>query len=185
MARMARSWLSKAKASMSSRAMSHFSAIISAPRNCDTSWVPYRSTQPVEPVNGSSWPRGWAASRAKPMGIMLMFCMPPATTRSCTPAMTPIAAKLTACWPEPHWRSTVVPGTASGRPAASQAVRAMSPACGPRLSTHPMTTSSTANGSTSLRSSTSLMTWAPRSAGWTSDRPPPLLPVGVRMASTM
>ena len=40
MARMARSWLSKAKASMSSRDRSHFSAIISAPRNWDTSWVP-------------------------------------------------------------------------------------------------------------------------------------------------
>ena len=40
MARIARWWLSYAKASISSRVISHFSAIISAPRNCETSWVP-------------------------------------------------------------------------------------------------------------------------------------------------
>ena len=37
---MARSWLVRAKASISSREMSHFSAISSAPRNWETSWVP-------------------------------------------------------------------------------------------------------------------------------------------------
>ncbi len=45
-----------------------------------------------------------------------MFCTPPATTRSVVPLMTAWAAKCTACWDEPHWRSTVVPGTSSGRP---------------------------------------------------------------------
>jgi len=39
-ARIARWWLSKAKASMSSREIFHFSAIISAPLNCDTSPAP-------------------------------------------------------------------------------------------------------------------------------------------------
>ena len=78
---------------------------------------------------------------------MLMFCTPPATTRSAVPLSTAWAAKCTACWDEPHCRSTVTPGTASGRPAASQAVRAMSPACGPTVSTQPKTTSSTASGS--------------------------------------
>ena len=76
-----------------------------------------------------------------------MFCTPPATTRSAVPLSTACAAKCTACWDEPHCRSTVTPGTASGRPAASQAVRAMSPACGPTVSTQPNTTSSTATGS--------------------------------------
>ena len=52
---------------------------------------------------------------------------------------------------EPHCRSTVVPGTSSGSPAASQHVRAMSPACGPIVSTQPNTTSSTAAGSTPVR----------------------------------
>src|SRR6516164_3056637 len=51
---------------------------------------------------------------------MLMFCTPPATTRSAVPLSTAWAAKWTACWDEPHCRSTVTPGTASGRPAASQ-----------------------------------------------------------------
>jgi hypothetical protein len=39
-ARIARWWDSSANASMSSRVMSHFSAIISAPRNWLTSWSP-------------------------------------------------------------------------------------------------------------------------------------------------
>ena len=82
-----------------------------------------------------------------------MFCTPPATTRSAVPLSTAWAAKCTACWDEPHCRSTVTPGTASGRPAASHAVRAMSPACGPRVSTQPNTTSSTASGSTPVRAS--------------------------------
>ena len=96
-----------------------------------------------------------------------MFCTPPATTRSCVPAITACAAKCTACWAEPHWRSMVVPGTCSGRPAASQQVRAMSPACGPTVSTLPKTTSSTAPGSMPVRSMSALIECAPRSAGWT------------------
>ena len=74
---------------------------------------------------------------------------------------------------------------ASGRPAASQHVRAMSPACGPSWSTQPKTTSSTTIGSRSLRSTMALSTCAPRSAGWTWLRPPPRFPTGVRTASTM
>ena len=119
------------------------------------------------------------------MGTIDMFWTPPATTMSCTPDLTAIAAKLTACWPDPHWRSTVTPGTASGRPAASQQVRAMSPALGPTLSRLPKITSSTAMGSTSVRCSSALMAAAPRSAGCTSASPPPRRPVGVRTASTM
>ena len=40
-----------------------------------------------------------------------------ATTRSYAPDRTPWAAKCTACWEEPHCRSTVVAGTVSGNPA--------------------------------------------------------------------
>ncbi len=68
---------------------------------------------------------------AEQIGIIDMFCTPAATTTSLTPAITAWAAKCTACCDEPHWRSTVTPGTCSGSPAASHAVRAMSPACGP------------------------------------------------------
>ena len=35
------------------------------------------------------------------------------------------APKLTACWAEPHWRSTVVAAASIGRPSCSQALRAM------------------------------------------------------------
>ena len=70
---------------MSSRVMSHFSAIISAARNCDTSWVPYRACHPGDPANGFSKPYGSPASIAALIGIALMFCTPPATTRSAGP----------------------------------------------------------------------------------------------------
>ena len=33
------------------------------------------------------------------------------------PESSPAAAKWMDCWDEPHWRSTVVPGTDSGQPA--------------------------------------------------------------------
>ena len=84
------------------------------------------------------------------------------------PHITACAAKCTACCDEPHCRSTVVPGTSSGSPAASQQVRAMSPACGPIVSTQPKTTSSTAAGSMPVRSTSALIECAPRSAGCTA-----------------
>ena len=96
------------------------SAIRSAARNWEISSVPYLARHPAEPLNGS--PNGGPIAAA--IGIMLMFCTPPATTRSAVPLSTAWAAKCTACCDEPHCRSTVTPGTASGRPAASQAVRA-------------------------------------------------------------
>ena len=114
-----------------------------------------------------------------------MFCRPPATTRSWVPDMTPWAAKWTACCEEPHWRSMVTPGTWSGSPATSQAVRATSPACEPMVSQQPMITSSTAPGSMPVRSTSAFSTWAPRSAECTLASEPPRLPTGVRTASTM
>ncbi len=65
------------------------------------------------------------------IGTMLMFCTPPATTRSIVPDITAWAANCTACWALPHCRSIVTPGTCCGRPAASQHVLAMQNACGP------------------------------------------------------
>ena len=113
-ARIARSWLSSANASMSSREMFHFSAIISAPRNCEISWSPYRVAQPFDPENGSEKPNGSAAVIAAAIGIIVMFCTPPATITSFVPLMTACAAKCSACCDEPHCRSIVVPGTSSG-----------------------------------------------------------------------
>ena len=60
-----------------------------------------------------------------------MFCMPPATMRSAVPDRIACAPKEIACWLDPHWRSTVTPGTSSGYPAASHAGAAMLPACPP------------------------------------------------------
>src|SRR5690349_20874291 len=113
-----------------------------------------------------------------------MFCTPPATTRSAVPLATACAAKCTACCDEPHCRSTVTPGTCSGRPADSQQVRARSPDCGPTVSTQPRMTSSTAAGSAPVRASSSAMTWPPRSAGCTADSPPPRRVTGDRTAPT-
>ena len=44
---------------------------------------------------------------------------PPPTTRSCMPARMPMAASVTACWPEPQKRLSVKPGVVYGQPAAS------------------------------------------------------------------
>src|SRR6185436_4587432 len=89
----------------------------------------------------------------------------------------------TACWLEPHWRSTVTPGTSSGYPAASHDNRAMLPACGPIASTQPAITSSTAPGSTSTRSNRPRHAAAPRSTGCTPASDPLRLPTAVRTAS--
>ena len=99
--------------------------------------------------------------------------------------MTPWAAKLTACCPEPHWRSTVTAGTDSGKPAESTAWRAMLEDCWSCCSTQPAITSSIADGSTPLRSTRYLRVQPSRSAGchWLST--PPRLPTGVLTASTM
>ncbi len=101
----------------------------------------------------------------EPMVTTLMLSTPAATTRSCVPDITPCAAKCTACWEDPHCRSMVTPGTLSGRPADSQALRAMSKVCGPICETQPMITSSTAAGSIPVRSTSARRACAPRSTG--------------------
>ena len=97
--------------------------------------------------------------------------------------MTPWAAKWAACWLEPHCRSTVVPGTVSGQPAASTALRATLIACSPTCMTQPRITSSTHAGSTPLRSTRAFSVSAARSTGCQSRSWPLRLPSGVRTAS--
>ncbi len=53
---MARWWLASANSSISARLMPHFAAIMSAARNCEISWSPYRARQPADPENGSAKP---------------------------------------------------------------------------------------------------------------------------------
>ena len=53
-----------------------------------------------------------------------MLSTPPAITSSASPALIARAAISSASMPEPHSRLTVLPGTSSGRPASSSAMRA-------------------------------------------------------------
>ena len=62
-----------------------------------------------------------------------MCSTPEPMTTSWMPAAISAAPKLTACWAEPHWRSTVVAAASIGRPACSQALRATLKACSPIL----------------------------------------------------
>src|SRR5215212_11319604 len=123
--------------------------------------------------------------RAAPMGTRLIDSTPPATTTSACPLITVAAAKATACWEDPHWRSIVVPGTLSGQPAASDALRPMLNVCSPTWLTQPQNTSSTTAGSTPDRSASAVRTCAERSTACTPDSPPPRLPTGVRTAAQM
>ena len=97
---------------------------------------------------------------------------PPATATSYCPAITPAAAKCTACCDEPHWRSTVVPGTRL-RPAGREhrgARRCRRSARRPARRS-PRSTSSTRAGSRPVRSTSARRTCADRSTGWTPARP--------------
>ena len=59
-----------------------------------------------------------------PIGTRVMFSTPAAITTSYAPAITPCAAKCAACWDDPHWRSTEVPTTVSGKPGRERGVAA-------------------------------------------------------------
>ncbi len=84
------------------------------------------------------------------------MCSTPAPIiTSWTPAAIRAAAKLTACWADPHWRSTVAAAVSTGSPSSSQALRAMLEPCSPNWATHPAITSSTHAGSTNARRRTS------------------------------
>src|SRR5204862_5602184 len=98
----------------------HLSAISSAEMPCGTSppCAAYRAN--TEGPNGIE-----PGVIDAPIGVVLMTSTPAATTMSYAPAMTPWAAKCTDCCDEPHCRSIVVPGTVSGNPAPSTALRPM------------------------------------------------------------
>src|SRR5271165_2094016 len=155
------------------------SAIISAP-------IPWFGGTPLYSV-ASAEPDGFAppAPIDEPIGTRLIDSTPPATTTSYWPLTRPAAAKCTDCWLDPHCRSTVTPGTLSGQPAASTALRAMSNVCSPNWLTQPQITSSTTAGSVPERSASARSTCADRSTGCTPDRAPFRFPTGVRTAATI
>ena len=101
-----------------------------------------------------------------PIGRLDITSQPPAITTSCVPLITACAAKWIACCDEPHWRSTVVPGTLIGRFDESTTLRQVGSA--PTWLTQPQMTSSTTEGSKCwCRVASAHATLAmPRTAGW-------------------
>jgi len=80
-------------------------------------------------------------------GARDMDSTPPATTTSASPARMMRAAIATASRPEPHRRLIVAPGTDTGRPASSAAMRATLRLSSPAWFAQPSSTSSIAAGS--------------------------------------
>jgi hypothetical protein len=116
------------------------------------------------------------ASVALPMtkGARLMLSTPPAIASSTSPARIARAALPTASRPEPQRRLIVVPGTLSGRPARSAAMRATLRLSSPAWFAQPYQTSSTACQSTPLfRCISACSGTAPRSSARTVASAPP------------
>ena len=139
-----------ASSSSSEREISHWSAIISAP----SPWPTMLCLAISSGVNAK--PNSSCVFIVAANGKWPMCSTPDPIIASCTPAAIRAAEKFTACCAEPHWRSTVVPGVSIGRPACSQALRAMFSPCSPNCATQPAMTSSTSAASTPARSITSV-----------------------------
>ncbi len=119
-------------------------------------------------------------------GARLIDSEPPATITSPHPAERACAAEITACKPDPHSRLTVAPGTVSGSPASSTAIRATLRLSSPAWLAAPQKTSSIDSGSSEgFRSMSLRRACAARSSGLTWANWPPIFPMGVRHASTM
>src|SRR5438270_8933960 len=113
-----------------------------------------------------------------------MLSIPPATTTLASPLRISSAPRLTAFKDDAQTLLTVRAGTLVGSPALIAAWRAgICPM--PAVITVPMMTCSTSAPSTLDRSSTSLMTAAPRSGALSVESLPPSLPNGVRAAATI
>ncbi len=110
--------------------------------------------------------------------------MPPATTTSASPEAIIRDASITAVRPERHTLFTLLAGVDHGMPAPSAACRAgFWPE--PAGSTCPMTTASTAAGSTPPRSSAPAIAAEPSSGAEKEDSAPWSRPCAVRAAATM
>ena len=159
-------------ASSSSRESPHSSAISSAEIPCGT-------------ISQRSSSVGERSPPLEPIGTRDIDSTPAATTRSSWPDETAAAALKLHCIDEPHCRSTVVPGTESGQPATSAAIRPMFQPCSPTCETQPICTSSTSAGSSPLRSTSAFSTWPASSSARSEASVPFRFPIGERTASTM
>src|SRR5690242_15044581 len=111
----------------------------------------------------------------------LIDSAPPATATSQSPSAIACAADTIACSPVPHSRFSVKAGVSTGSPPFTDTTR---PRYMSRTSvwiTLPNTECPTWPGSTPARLTASRTTVAPRSQGGTAARPPPYLPIGVRV----
>src|SRR5699024_1851692 len=98
-------------------------------------------------------------------GARVIDSTPPATTTSASPAPIIARADVIAVIPEEHRRLTVEPGTDSGSPAGSTAMRATFPVDSPAWLAEPRITSSMSPGSIPVRSTTVGSVVATRSSG--------------------
>ena len=106
-----------ANSSSSSRSKPHFAAMSSA----QTPWL----TRPVGVARAHARAVRVGARRARADRHAAHRLDAAGDDDVGRPASTPCAAKCAACWLDPHCRSIVVPGTCSGKPAASTALRVM------------------------------------------------------------
>src|SRR5690606_16079952 len=96
------------------------------------------------------------------------------------------AAMAMAIIPDEHCRSTDMPATVTGRPAASSAWRATFSPLVPCCIAHPMMTSSTSAGSMPARATAARMACAPSvGASVLLNAPRYALPIGVRAVDTI
>ena len=106
-------------------------------------------------------------------GARDMDSTPPATTMSAAPDLIIWDAIVIADIPDAHSRLTVIPGTVSGYPLSSHAIRATLRFSSPAPLALPRITSSTSAGSMPASSTTERMHSAAMSSGRTEDRAPP------------
>src|SRR5215813_3032772 len=177
----ARWWLSAARASWSSR-------------ETPKSWATFFAVTPMwQSSNGSvsapiiastttpsciRWPQRMPGSQYWPR---LIDSDPPATATSQSLSLIACAADTIACSPVPHSRFSVNAGVSTPSPPSIAATRARYMSLTSVWITLPNITWPTSDGSTPARPTASRTTVAARSQGGTAARPPPYLPIGVRV----
>ncbi len=129
-----------------------------------------------QPIEVSKAAPGFAQARsgfAWTQGARVIDSTPPATIASASPARIAWAASAIADIPDAHRRLTVIPGTSSGNPASSAAMRATLRLSSPAWLAAPRMTSSTADAGSPARSTAFATTSAARSSGRTPASAPP------------
>jgi hypothetical protein len=129
--------------------------------------------QPIVVSASSMLPRGRDRSGLRATkGERLIDSTPPASTTSASPVRIARAAWLTASSPEAHRRLTVTPGTSTGSPARSNAMRATFRLSSPAPLVQPRKTSSTWSRGSPDRARDASIARAARSSGRTLERAP-------------